>query len=64
MIRFRIPDMSCQHCVRAVTEALQQVEAGVPVTVELEKREVSIDSQGDVAAFSRALTEAGYPPAG
>lgn len=63
MIRFQIPDMTCKHCERAVTEAVQQVEPGVKATVDLEHHWLTIESSGDPSAFALALTEAGYAPA-
>lgn len=62
MIRFQIPDMTCKHCERAVTEAVQQVEPGVGVKIDLEHHWLTIDSSGDPSAFALMLTEAGYAP--
>ncbi len=62
MIQFQIPDMSCKHCVNAITEAARRVEADVAVKVDLDTHWVSIDSQGDPTAFALMLTEAGYTP--
>lgn len=62
MIRFQIPDMTCKHCERAVTEAVQTVDGGATLTVDLENHQVTIDSQQPAQAFAEALSAAGYSP--
>ena len=63
MIQFQLPDMTCGHCSKTVTNTVQQVEPGVQVDIDLERHVATIHSNGDRAAFAKALTEAGYPPA-
>ena len=62
MIEFEVQALSCGHCVRAVTEAVQEVDPSARVDVDLERKKVSVQSAADRAALARALTEAGYPP--
>lgn len=61
MIEFILPDLSCGHCVKAVTRAVQDVDAQAQVAVELEARRVRIQSQQPAAQFRQALVDAGYP---
>ena len=63
MIEFKLPDMSCGHCVGAVTQACKEVDANARVAVDLSTKQVQIESSADRQAFARALTEAGYAPA-
>ncbi len=63
MIEFVLPDLSCGHCVKAVTRAVQGVDAQAQVAVELEARRVRIQSQQPAARFRQALVDAGYPTA-
>lgn len=63
MLEFNLPDMSCGHCVKAVTQACQQVDPDAKVTVDLGHKTASVDSTQERQAFTEALTEAGYPPA-
>lgn len=63
MIEFVLPNLSCGHCVRAVTQAAQGVDPQARVAVELEGRRVRIDSLQPDARFRQALAEAGYPVA-
>lgn len=37
---FKVENMSCQHCVRAITGALQALDATADVTVDLARGEV------------------------
>ena len=63
MPTFNVPDMSCGHCVKAITEAVHVLDADAKVETDLESKNVSIDSQASAAALVEALTQAGYPPA-
>ena len=62
MFEFHVPDLSCGHCARAVTEALQSLDAGAKVDVDLEKKSVRVETTSDEQAVAAALAEAGYPP--
>ena len=63
MITFNIPQMSCGHCVKAVTEAVQEVDPQAKVQVDLASKAVQVESQADRAKIVASLAEAGYPPA-
>lgn len=60
-MEFDIPAMSCGHCVKAITEALEQLDPGAKVSVDLPAKKVTLDTARDRAAVAAALTEAGYP---
>ena len=63
MIEFNIPQMSCGHCARAVTEAVQEVDPQAKVDVDLATKKVSVESQAQRQKLVEALSEAGYAPA-
>ena len=63
MIEMTLPDMSCGHCVSAVTQACKEVDPASKVEVELGSKRVRIESAQDRQGFADALSEAGYPPA-
>ncbi len=63
MYQFNLPDMSCGHCVAAITQALQQADAQALVQVDLAAKTAVVDSQLPREALAAALAEAGYPPA-
>jgi copper chaperone len=62
MIEFDIPQMTCGHCVKAVTQAVQEVDPKAKVDVDLASKHVNVDTQADRAKLVAALAEAGYAP--
>lgn len=63
MIEFKLPDMTCGHCVKTVTATVQKVDANARLEVDLPEHRVRIESAQQPEAFRRALAEEGYPPA-
>ena len=63
MYRFTLPDMSCGHCVAAITEALKAADAQARVEIDREARTAEVNSTLPRETLAAALTEAGYPPA-
>jgi copper chaperone len=63
MTTFRIDDMTCSHCVGTITQALQALDPGVLVHVDLAAHQVEIGSTHiAAAALSATISEAGYTP--
>lgn len=62
MPEFTIDAISCQHCVRTVTETVKQVDPAAQVQVDLPTKHVTIDSALPAANFAAALAQEGYPP--
>lgn len=62
-LNFRIPAMSCSHCVAVITKAVQSVDATARVDADLAAHTVTVASALPASAFLPALTDAGYPPA-
>lgn len=63
MIELKLPDLSCGHCVRAVTETLHQLDAQAEVKVDLPTQQVQVTTQVARELVVAALAEAGYPAA-
>ncbi len=63
MHRFTLPDMSCGHCVAAITEALQALDAQARIAIDRDARTAEVDSTLPRETLAAALAEAGYPPA-
>lgn len=61
MIELTVGDMSCQHCVGRVTKAVQSVDAGAQVTIDLASAKVRIESGADPERIVAAIDGAGYP---
>ena len=62
MLEFDIAALSCGHCARAVTEAVQEVDPAAQVTVDLASKHVQVQTQAGREQVVAALSEAGYPP--
>ena len=63
MLEFDIRNMNCGHCVRAVTEALKEVDPGARVEIDLPAKHVRVETATPREQVVSALAEAGYPPA-
>jgi copper chaperone len=61
MIEFKVPDMTCGHCVQHVTQAIQSVDARAKVQIDLPSHTVVIESDTPREPLAAALAEAGYP---
>lgn len=60
---FQVSDMTCGHCVGAITNAVRSVDANAKVEVNLGRHEVTVDqTSANAAALGAAITEAGYTP--
>ena len=62
MKRIKVKGMSCQHCVQAVTKALQEVPGVKNVQVSLEDGEARFEEAADVdmQAVEYEVEKAGY----
>jgi copper chaperone len=61
MYELKVDGMSCGHCVKAVTSAVQEIDQAAKVNVDLAGKKVQIESDADLAAIKEAVSEAGYP---
>lgn len=57
-----IPTMTCQHCVRTVTETVRRVDPQATLDIDLATHRVQIGSAQPRPAFDAALAEEGYAP--
>ena len=59
---YTVSGMTCDHCVRAVTEEVSKVDGVEMVDVELDSGRMVVTSDGDVSdeAVAAAVDEAGY----
>jgi copper chaperone len=56
---YSVPDISCDHCVAAITGAVSPLAGVAEVAVDLEAKQVTVDG-GDDAAIRAAIDDAGY----
>lgn len=59
---FTVVGMSCDHCVRSVTEAVGKIDGVRSVDVELESGLVTVESETEIGTdtFVDAVDAAGY----
>ncbi len=60
-MQFHVDNLSCQHCVRAVTEAIRARDAQATVAVDLASKQVVVASTLPAEHVIEALGEEGYP---
>jgi len=57
---FNVQGMTCGHCVKAVTAAVQGQDAAAKVEVDLAAKQVPVDSQLASEQILAAIREEGY----
>lgn len=63
---FRVPSISCQHCVRTIERELALVDGVRTVSADATAKTVTVawDRPAAEDGLTAALTELGYQPAG
>ena len=61
-IELIVPEMSCQHCVNAITGEVSQLQGVQNVAIDLNTKHVRVDADPQVTpqAVIAAVNEAGY----
>lgn len=62
MLVLKVSDMSCGHCVRTITTAVQNIAPEATVTTDLSRRVVRVEGNLEADAIEQAIREAGYSP--
>lgn len=63
MVTFEVSDMTCGHCVGAITKAVAFVDPGAKVQVDLASHRVQIEpTASTVAVLGDAIKTAGFTP--
>jgi copper chaperone len=60
MLDLKVDGMTCDHCVRAVTRAVQSVPGAGDVAVDLDAGRLSVQGTPDPAAVRAAIRDEGY----
>jgi copper chaperone len=58
---FNVQGMTCGHCVKAVTAAVQGQDAAAKVEVDLAAKQVRVQSQVGFEQILAAIRDEGYP---
>ena len=61
MYQLQVENMTCGHCVKAVTKAVQSVDPQAQVQIELADKSVKVGTNKGLDAIREAIEEAGYP---
>lgn len=61
MQTFIVEGMTCNHCVGAITKAVQDIDPKARVSADTSTGKVDIESQASRASLIKAVEEAGYP---
>lgn len=59
---FQVPDISCQHCVNAITQEVSNVQGVQNINVDLASKRVRVEANEQVPTQTivEAINEAGY----
>lgn len=57
---FEVQGMTCGHCEKAVTQALQRADPAASVRIDRSHNRVEVDSAAERAALQAAIQEEGY----
>lgn len=62
---YHVPNISCMHCVRRITQALSTVPGVKSVNADVDSKQVAVTYEGadTLARVRDKLQEIGYPPA-
>ena len=58
--QFEVQGMTCGHCERAVTNAIQQIDPQAQVHIDRAQNRVDVDSSQPREALTAAIAEEGY----
>ena len=58
--QFEVQGMTCGHCERAVTSAIQQIDPQAQVRIDRAQNRVDVDSTQPREALAAAIAEEGY----
>lgn len=59
--QFKVEGMTCQHCVRNVREAIEDLDPAAEVSVDLASGRVDVKAAPPRETIRQAIADAGYP---
>jgi copper chaperone len=63
MLEFQLPTMTCQHCVKTVTQTVQEADPGARIEIDLPAHRLQVETAVGREALALKLADAGYKPA-
>ena len=58
--QFKVEGMTCQHCVRNVTEAVEDLDPTAKVSIDLAAGTVDVETSTARETVRQAIADAGY----
>lgn len=62
LYKIKVPDMTCQHCKMRISEALQSMPEVKSVLIDLNSKEVAVESAVEKGLILQRIKEEGYNP--
>lgn len=60
MQRYRVPGMSCGHCVSTIEAAVKSADPHAVISADLAGHQVTVQTQIDAGRIAAAIHSAGY----
>ncbi len=60
MLKFHVPDMTCGGCIKAITGAVHDIDAGATVAADLDTKQVIVVGSATADALAEAMRDAGF----
>ncbi len=57
---YRVPAISCDHCVHAISGAVSPLDGVETVDVDIDAKTVTVEGEFDDDAVRQAIDDAGY----
>ena len=61
-IEFNVPDMACDACSQAITQAVLALDSQAVVKADTQTKQVTIETSADKSSVKDAIAAAGYSP--
>lgn len=62
MVEYQVNDMSCGHCVAAITRAVQALDPAAGVEIDLANHRVRVTGGLAAERYAQAIRDEGYTP--
>lgn len=60
MLKLKVPDMSCSHCVSTIEKAVKSVDPTARVAADLGSSTVAVETKADENAVRDVIRSVGY----
>ena len=62
VLRFKVPDMTCQHCKTKISNVLNSIPDIKSVSIDLKTKEVQVETEMDKGKIFDKIKKEGYNP--